>query len=88
MITQKMILRVIPNIREDESIKRAKRYKILLWERDFSFHGFQFGYPLCCIMWYCYEEKTLRVKVPEYTITYFQNDRILCPKCLIKRLNQ
>jgi len=69
----------------ENAVKRAKRYKIL--DTDFSFHGFEFAYPLCCIMWFCFEDCSIRVKVPEYNAMMHKlGNRILCPKCLISKL--
>lgn len=87
MISNQMMLHVIPNIEEEEEIQRAKRYKIL--EPFFSLHGFEFDYPLCCVMWFCFENKSLRAKIPEYNSTMHKlGNRILCPKCLIESLKR
>lgn len=86
MITQSMILEDIPNIREDLRIKKAKRCKEA--DRYFDWYGIDCGYPMCCVLWFCFEDCSIRVKVPEYDTTMFQNERILCPDCLILRLKK
>lgn len=82
------VARLAVALDEEYHVKWAKSFKVL--ERGFSLAGFEYGFPLCCVIWFWDVDCTLRKTIPEYNsrMNELTDDRgqILCPDCLVDRL--
>lgn len=86
--TRSKIARLAVALKEEEHVKWSKRFKAL--DKGFSLAGFEFGFPLCCVIWFWDVDCTIRKTIPEYNCTMNElsdsSGRILCPDCLMERL--
>ena len=64
-----------------------RQLKIL--DNTFSLYGSKFGIPLCCLIWFCNVQCTIRAIIPEYQEQQFAYDNgiIQCPICLQNTLS-